>query len=97
MIKRCFLVTLIKKGAIDVSFDQMVDIKDVALGDPGYFDEENIIDKINSFGCTSFNFTPAEIQQLELIDENKFIEKFRQNIFEAGGCSLLKEESNNDI
>ena len=83
--------------AIWPSFDQLTDIKDVALGDKNYFSEEELIDKINSFGCTSFSVTPTEIQQLELIDENDFIERFRQNNFEAGGCTLLKEESNNDI
>lgn len=50
--------------AIDFSFDQMTDIKDVTLGDPGYFMEENLIDKINSFGCTSFMLTPEEIKHL---------------------------------
>ena len=83
--------------AIDFSFDNFADINDVALGDKNYFSEENLIDKINSFGCTSFNLTPAEIQQLELVDENDFIERFRQNVFEAGGCQLLKEEYSNDI
>ena len=82
--------------AIEFSFDQLTDINDVALGDKNYFTEEELIDKINSFSCTSFSVTPAEIQQLELIDENDFIEKFRQNNFEAGGCSLIKEESADD-
>ena len=55
--------------AIEFSFDQMTDIKDVTLGDPDYFAEENLIDKINSFGCTSFMLTPEEIKQLEKEDE----------------------------
>ena len=50
--------------AIEFSFSQMTDIKDITLGDPGYFVEEKLIDKINSFGCTSFNLTPDEIKQL---------------------------------
>lgn len=82
---------------IEVSFDNLADINDVTIGDKNYFTEEELIDKINSFGCTSFSVTPAEIQQLELIDENKFIEKFRQNNFEENGCQLLKEEYSNDI
>ena len=45
-------------------FGQFVDVKDVAIGDKNYFLEEELIDKINSFGCTSFRLTPDEIKQL---------------------------------
>ena len=91
------MINDISPKAIEISFDNFADIKDIAHGDKNYFSEEELVDKINSFGCTSFNMTPAEIQRLELIDENELIEKFRQNTFEAGGCSLIKEESSNDI
>ena len=56
----------------------------------------SVIDKFNSYGCTSFILTPDEIQQLKLIDENDCIENFRQNIFEASGCPLIKEEFSDD-
>ena len=78
--------------SIEISIDNLADIDDITLGDKNYLSEEEIIDKINSFGCTSFSVTPAEIQQLELIDENDFIEWLRQNTFEASGCSLIKED-----
>lgn len=55
--------------AIWSSFDLMTDIKDVTLGDPGYFAEEKLIDKINSFGCTSFNLNPEQLA--EVIDNDK--------------------------
>lgn len=55
--------------ATDHFFAQFVDIKDVTLGDKNYFAEENLIDKINSFGCTSFMLTPNEIKQLEKENE----------------------------
>ena len=58
--------------------------------------DENIIDKLNSIGCTSFMLTPEEIKHLQSIDEDKIFEDIYQNIIEAGGCSLLKEESTND-
>lgn len=50
--------------AIDVSFDNLTDIKDVAVGDKNYFSEEKLIDKINSFGCTSFNITKEDLKHL---------------------------------
>ena len=52
--------------SIEYSFDNLVDIKDIVLGDKNYFMDGPV-------------------------------EKCIQNIFEASGCSLLKEESNNDI
>ena len=49
---------------IELSFDQLTDIKNVALGDKNYFEYEELIDKINSFGCTSFNVTEEDIKRL---------------------------------
>ncbi len=46
-------------------FGQFVDVKDVTLGDPNYFVDEKLIDKINSYGCTSFILTSDQIEQLE--------------------------------
>lgn len=78
-------------------FGQFVDVKDIAVGDKNYFADEEIIDKFNSCGCTSFNLTIDEIKHFKLADENDLIERCRQNIIETGGCPLLKEEYNNDI
>lgn len=33
-------------------FGKFVDVKDINIGDPNYFIDENIIDKFNSYGCT---------------------------------------------
>ena len=35
-------------------FNQFVDVKDIALGDKNYFVDDKLIDKFNSYGCTSF-------------------------------------------
>ena len=45
-------------------FNKFVDVKDVALGDKNYFDKEKLIDKINSFGCTSFTLTPEQLSEV---------------------------------
>ena len=37
-------------------FGKFVDVEDISIGDPNYFVDENIVDKFNSYGCTSFNF-----------------------------------------
>ena len=50
-------------------FNKFVDVKDLALGDKNYFSEENLIDKINSFGCTSFNLNSEQLA--EMIDDDK--------------------------
>ena len=36
-------------------FGKLVDVEDINIGDPNYFVDENIVDKFNSYGCTSFN------------------------------------------
>lgn len=54
--------------------------------------DENIIDKLNSIGCTSFNLTPDEIQNIQSLNEDKIFEDIYNKIVEASSCSLLKEE-----
>jgi hypothetical protein len=50
-------------------FGKLVDVKDIAVGD-------EVIDKFNSCGCTSFMLTPDEIKQLE----NDFIDECQLEI-----------------
>ena len=46
-------------------FGQFVDVKDIAIGDKHRFVNEEIIDKFNSYGCTSFVLTEDQINQLK--------------------------------
>ena len=78
--------------AIEFSFDQFADIKDIVAGDKHYFVNKSTVDKFNSLGCTSFNLTPNEIKQIKSTSENDFIEKCHQDIIDAGSCTLLKED-----
>ena len=55
--------------AIWPSFDQLTDVNDIALGDKNYFVDEKLIDKFNSYGCTSFNLNSEQLA--EMIDDDK--------------------------
>ena len=48
---------------IDILLDNLIDIKDVSLGDKNYFVDEKLIDKFNSYGCTSFMLTEEDIKR----------------------------------
>jgi hypothetical protein len=67
---------LSSQGQDSEFFGKFVDVKDIAV-------EDEVIDKFNSCGCTSFMLTPDEIKQLE----NDFIDECQQKIIEAGGCT----------
>jgi hypothetical protein len=75
---------LSSQGQDSEFFGKFVDVKDIAV-------EDEVIDKFNSCGCTSFMLTPDEIKQLE----NDFIDECQQKIIEASGCpsSLLNGEA----